>query len=502
MKKIIIIIFSFILIGCFDSHDSKLTEKTEQQSEAQEITLLPKFINELEKEATHNKVNLDRSDKKIGYFVLNKKRWEFLFDDDNSIKRIKSICRHSTNHLISIHIKSMPLKVFFNYFSEFIDRNIIVAPSVEGDISIEFKNLSWKQALMIILQSKSLAERNIGNAIYVAPLSEISEYDKKQQELSEKAPMKTLMYRLNYAKATDVIKLLQDNKQSLLPKQGHAAVDERTNSILVRASEQQLTEIKSFLKQLDIPVPQVLIEARIVNLDDDCEKELGVRFGITSGHHLTGSLDGASEMAGGKSPANVKPEDRLNVDLPALNSHAGKMGLALFKLTGGTSLDLELSALESEGRAEIISNPKLMTANQQPATIEAGEEIPYQESVAQGVTSTSFKKAVLRLEVTPQITPDKKIILHLKVNQDKRSSQEIKGVPAIDTRHINTQIVVEDGQTVVLGGIYEHTKTNGEERIPFFADLPIFGVLFRHEKTINNRRELLIFVTPNIVNTE
>ena len=379
--------------------------------------------------------------------------------------------------------------------------NIVVSPSVSGDLSIRLHNLPWKQALMLILQSKSLGERKVGEAIYIAPLSELSEYDKKQQELDAKAPMKTTIIRLNYAKAAEVVKLLQDKKQSLLSKQGHVAVDTRTNSLLVRTNENQLTEIRAFLKRLDIPIKQVLIEARIVNIDDDYEKELGVRFGLTSGHHVSGSLDGANELAGGTSPADIKPEDRLNVDLPALNSNAGRLGIALFKLTKGTLLDLELSAMESEGRAEIISNPRLMTANQQTATIEAGEEIPYQESVAQGVTSTSFKKAVLRLEVSPQVTPDKKIILHLKVNQDKRSNKEVKGVPSIDTRHVETQVLIGDGQTVVLGGIYEHTKTKGVERVPFFADLPILGVLFRHQKTINNRRELLIFVTPKIVDS-
>ncbi|MBN1684719.1 MAG: type IV pilus secretin PilQ [Gammaproteobacteria bacterium] len=308
----------------------------------------------------------------------------------------------------------------------------------------------------------------------------------------------TQINRLIYVKASDIAKLFKEQNQSWL-KNTSILADTRTNSLLIRASNKDINTFHAFIKALDVPMPEVLIEAYIVSLDNNYEDELGIKFGVTSGHHISGTIKGANELAEGRAPSDIDPADRLNVNLPAVANNAGHLGIALFKLSKKTLLDMELSALESEGRAEILSNPRLLTTNQNPAIIESGEEIPYQENVSQGVTATAFKKAVLKLEVTPQITPNKKIILTIKVNQDKRSSNEVQGVPSINTRQITTQVLMNDGQTVVLGGIYEFTKTDHKEQIPFLGDIPIIGVLFRYKKKTDNRRELLVFITPRIV---
>ncbi len=401
---------------------------------------------------------------------------------------------------ISVNFDNISIQSALKWLAKFNKKNYIVSPMVKDDVSLHLEDVTSKQALDALLKTQGLSRLNEGNVVFIAPLEEIARRKKQLQVVPQALQLTTEIIKLKYAKASDMAKLLKNKGQGIMSKEGQVSVDERTNSLLIKESAQQIKVINSLIKKLDIAVPQVAIETRIVNIDDDYEKELGVKFGITGGRHLSGTLKGANDIAGGESMSNVNPEDRLNVDLPTTMRNSGRIGLALFKLTQGTLIDLELSALESEGRAEIISTPRLLTANQQQASIESGEEIPYQEQAsAQGATKTAFKKAVLSLKVTPQITPDKKIILYLQINQDKRSSREVLGVPAIDTRQIKTQVLVNNGQTVVLGGIYEQTRLNSVERVPFFSDLPGIGVLFRHRKVVNNRRELLVFVTPNIV---
>ncbi len=390
--------------------------------------------------------------------------------------------------ITALNLRTVPTRTALEWLAKFAHANIVVSHAAQGEITLGLKNVSWQKAMDVILFSNGLFEKKVGNIIYIAPLSEIQSHEKQQRSIEAETPLHTKLLSLNYANAGNIVKLLKDKDRSLLSKSGSVSFDARTNSILVRDNQASINEIQHFIKKLDIPVPQVLIEARIVNIDSDYEKDLGFKFGTVNDQQN----DSSSEK-------NTNGD--LNTDLPSLSGKAGLFNLALFKIAKGTLLDLELSALESEGRAEIISNPKLLTANQQPAMIESGEEIPYQNTVAQGVTSTTFKNAVLRLKVTPQINPDNKIILHLELNQDKRGSKEFKGVPTIDTRKINTQVLINDNQTVVLGGIYEQTKTNGVQRIPFLGKLPLIGALFRHKKTINTRRELLVFVTPKIIKT-
>jgi type IV pilus assembly protein PilQ len=405
----------------------------------------------------------------------------------------------ANNQNISLSFNDTPVREVLNWLTQYSDTNIIVSQAVQENMSISLKNVTWQQALAAVLKSQGLAEKKVGKVLYVASIDEMAKRRKQEQDLLIKLPLKTKLIKMKYAKAQDIAKLLKGKNKKTLSQNGRVMTDDRTNSLIIRDHESKLKEISFFVRKLDVQAPQVLIEARIVNMDKDYEKELGVRFGLTGGKHISGTLKAANKLAGGTAPSQVNPLERLNVDLPAVATNAAHFGMALFKLANGTFVDLELSALESEGHAEITSNPRLLTANQQTATIESGEEIPYQQAVAEGVTATEFKKAVLSLQVTPQITPNHKIILELKVNQDKRSSMEVKGVPAINTRQIHTRVLVDDGQTVVLGGIYEHMKTDGVRKVPWLGDLPFVGALFRYKKEINNHRESLIFVTPKII---
>ena len=362
-----------------------------------------------------------------------------------------------------------------------------------------------KAKLDLILKTKGLSERKVGNVILVAPSAEISAMEKQQLQeelqVEELAPLTSELLQINYAKASDLANLLKTKGNSVLSSRGNVSVDQRTNTLWIQDTSDRIEVTRHLVHKLDVPVKQVLIESRIVVVNKDFAKDLGVRFGVSKEDHLSGTLDGASEMAAGTAAADVPVTDRLNVDLAAapVTGEAGTIGLALAKLGNGILLDLELSALESEGMGEVISSPRLITANQQPAFIESGEEIPYQEATSSGATAIAFKKAVLSLKVTPQITPDNRIILDLTVNQDTPSTQLFLGVPAILTKEIQTNVLVNNGQTLVLGGIYKQDKTNSVERIPFLGTLPWVGALFRTTSESISHEELLIFITPKII---
>lgn len=371
--------------------------------------------------------------------------------------------------VINVDFNHAPLPEVLTYLARFSKKNVVIDQTVQGDLSIHLENVSWEKALQIILLSHGLSQHVDDNIIYIAPTDEMAKQEKMELDATNDSPLITKLLPLNYAKASDMASLLQSKEQNLLSNRGHVSTDNRTNTLLIRDNEKQIDEIIQLIKQLDIPVKQVLIEARIVNIDQDHERDLGIRWSATN--------------------------NEIN---SATNSNAASSGLALMKISKNIELDLELSALESEGLAEIMSNPKLMTANQQPAKIESGEEIPYQEKAGENTTTIAFKKAVLSLEVTPQITPNKKIILLLNVTQDKPTSTEVKGVPTISAKHIQTQVLVDNEQTVVLGGIYEKTTIHNIDRVPFISKIPIIGKLFQRNYDTNSRRELLIFVTPKI----
>jgi type IV pilus assembly protein PilQ len=420
-----------------------------------------------------------------------------------------------TGDKLSLNFQSIEVRAVLQLLADFTEMNLVTSDTVQGNLTLRLKNVPWDQALDIILKTKGLAMRQNGNVMLIAPAAEIAAREKQelaaQKQLIELEPLYSEIIEINFAKATDLATLLSSNTEEtgagvtgFLSSRGSATVDLRTNSLLLRDTPEQLVQIKKLVAKLDIPVRQVLIESRIVIANNDFTKELGVRFGTsaqsnTLGAGVTGNLGGLSvDGANDRVSPAIPSATNLNVDLPVSNP-AGSIALALAKLPFGTLLELELSALEAEGKGEVISSPRVITSNQATAIIEQGTEIPYQEASSSGATSVSFKKAVLSLEVTPQITPDDKIIMDLKVNKDQAVFDPRFTVPSIDTKKVETQVLVENGETVVLGGVYEQTKSNGVSRVPFFGDLPYVGFLFKQTTNVDNKQELLIFVTPKII---
>ena len=417
-----------------------------------------------------------------------------------------------TGEKLSLSFQDIEVRSVLQLIADFTGLNMVVSDSVQGNITLRLQNVPWDQALDIILKTKGLAKRRNGNVILVAPAQEIAAREqnelKAQQQVEKLAPLQTEYLQVNYAKATDIAKLLKSDKNSLLSTRGNVTVDDRTNTLIVQDTAENLTDIRGLLAKLDIPVRQVLIESRIVIATDDFSRDLGVRFGY-SGNNRIQNTDNVGGVVGGTQPGYVNyggisgievpagsGNEGLMVDLPAINS-AASVGMAIGKI-GTWLLQLELSAMETENQGQVISSPRVITANQKEAKIEQGVEIPYQEASSSGATSVSFKKAVLSLQVTPQITPDDRIIMDLTVNKDS-VGQVFSGIPSVDTRQIATQVLVDNGETVVLGGIYERNKNHVINRVPFFGDLPIVGALFRNKQNTNNNSELLIFVTPKIL---
>jgi type IV pilus assembly protein PilQ len=417
---------------------------------------------------------------------------------------------------LSLNFQNIEVRAVLQLLADFTGMNLVTSDTVQGNLTLRLKNVPWDQALDIILKTKGLAMRQNGNVMLVAPAAEISAREKQelesQRQLVELEPLYSELIEINFAKASELAVILDsDTSESdgagvtgFISDRGSVTVDERTNSLLLRDTADQLVQIRKLIEQLDIPVRQVLIESRIVIANNDFSKDLGVRFGASkyqdsSGKYVTdkaisGTLEGTREIIAGDSPTG---DNGLNVNLPVLNP-AGTFALALAKLPFGQLLELELTAMQQEGKGEIISSPRVITSNQQTAIIEQGTEIPYQEASSSGATSVSFKEAVLKLEVTPQITPDDRIVMDLQVNKDE-VGEIFLGVPSIDTRSVKTQVLVDNGETVVLGGIYEQSKVKGSTRVPFFGDLPYVGFLFKSTQTDDTKRELLVFVTPKII---
>ncbi len=421
------------------------------------------------------------------------------------IKRAKLKKQVFTGKRISLNFQNVAVRSVLQLIADFTKQNLVVSDGVSGNITLRLNQIPWDQALSIILKTRGLVKRQMGDVMLIAPASEVTAREKQElaqiQQSKALAPLLSELMQINYAKAADIAALVNNKENTMLSKRGRINVDVRTNSIWIQDTAAKLQEIKDLVVKLDIPVRQVLIEARIVIVNKDTEKNLGIRWGVTNPDIISGTLEGANVMRGGTDPSAVPLSQRLNVDLaaPLTTGTAGTFGLALAKIGKGVLLDLELSALESEGKGEVISSPRLITANQQAASIEAGEEIPYQEAASSGATTIAFKKAVLSLLVTPQITPDNKIILDLAVNQDQPSTQRFNGVPAILTKQIETNVLVNNGQTIVLGGIYKQDTKEAINRVPFFSDIPLIGALFKNRQDIVKREELLIFITPKII---
>ncbi len=412
-----------------------------------------------------------------------------------------------TGKRISLNFQHIKIRAVLQQLADFTGLNIVVSDKVQGSITLKLNNIPWDQALDIILTTQGLDKRQTANIILVdtkASFDRKQEQQLKNQQIIEQLePIRSELLQINYAKAADIAILIKDKQNSLLSEKGKMSVDIRTNTIWIQDSGTKLKEIRRLLKRLDVPVKQVLIEARIVQMSKGFAQDLGVRWGVSQLNHLNGTLPGVYPVEQDSGSVDVLSyTKRLNLDLiavPAAGFAPAAVGVALAKLGDNILLDLELSALESEGHAELISSPRLITTNQQPAVIDSGQEIPYQESSASGATSVAFKKAVLSLKVTPQITPDNKILMDLKINQDTTSTQLFNGAPAILTKEIQTNVLVNNGQTIVLGGIYQQDKSKTITRVPFLGKLPVVGNLFKNTRISWTNDELLIFITPKVI---
>ena len=432
---------------------------------------------------------------------------------------------------LTLNFQDIETRAVLQLLAETSGRNIVVSDTVQGNVTLRLRNVPWDQALDIVMTTKGLDMRQNGNVIIVAPAEEIAAREtadlEAKQAISELEPMYSEFLQVNYAKASDLAGLISGGSggsggaNSLLSDRGSIAVDDRTNTLLVQDTAERLQDIRRLVSTLDVPIKQVLIETRIVVVNDDFSRDLGVRFGVSgfgadpeNGEIIagTGSGVGANHMVTSFVDNLLDPTsntllefpqltDRYNVNVPIADA-AGRLGLAI--LEGDFLIDLELTALEAEGRGEIVSTPRVITANQTEARIEQGVEIPFQQSASSGATTIQFKKAVLSLTVTPQITPDNNIIMDLRVHKDNVGDIISTGglggtVPSIDTRSVETQVLVADGQTVVLGGIYETERRETIKKVPFLGDIPVLGALFRSKQRVDNKSELLIFVTPRIL---
>ncbi len=427
-----------------------------------------------------------------------------------------------TGEKLSLNFQNIEVRAVLQLLAEFTGMNLVTSDTVQGSLTLRLRDVPWDQALDVILKTKGLDKRINGNVMLVAPAAEILARERQELEarrqLVDLEPLFSDFIEISFAKASDIAGILQSSSQQsgasertgFLSERGSVTVDERTNSLLIRDTSSQLSEIRRFIDRLDIPVRQVLIESRIVIANNDFTRELGVRFGAsarsrTLGAGTDGSLRGMQVDSDNRNLINpsrgagtqLGNTNNLNINLP-VTEPAGQVALALAKLPLGMILELELSAMQAEGKGEIISSPRVVTSNQSQATIEQGTEIPYQEASSSGATAVSFKQATLKLDVTPQITPDDRIVMDLEVNKDE-VGEIFQGVPSVDTRSVKTQVLVDNGETVVLGGIYEQISITNTERVPFFGDLPYVGFMFRNNLNEDRRRELLVFVTPKII---
>lgn len=417
---------------------------------------------------------------------------------------------------ISLSFQSIDIRALLQIIADVAGVNMVVSDSVKGDIAMRLQNVPWDQALDIILRSKGLGMRQQGNVMMVAPVEEIAAREKAeleaQKQQTELAPLRSEIIQVNYAKASDIKALLGSDKTSMLTDRGRVTVDERTNTLLVLETREKIEEIRQLVARLDIPVRQVLIESRIVIANEDFAREIGTRFGVSTIGNIgntrigqSGTNIGSQTIAhGGAAPTAVRADgtvtsDGYSVNLPTTDA-APSIGWTI--LGSQFQIDLELQALQTEGRGEVISSPRVVTANGKQATIEQGREIPYQTSSGNTGTNTQFKKAVLSLTVAPQITPDNRVIMDLNVTNDSQGENVTTGTgsaPAIDTRKLDTQVLIRSGDTVVLGGVFQRETSDSASKVPLLGDIPLLGFLFRNSDRSDTKRELLIFVTPKVL---
>ncbi|WP_105264986.1 type IV pilus secretin PilQ [Pseudoalteromonas sp. T1lg76] len=471
------------------------------------------------KEGSNSRIEIDTTDA----FDYNYQQLDNIFtitlEKDESKRSFLGNGKDYQGRPMSLNFQDISIRAVLQIIADYNGFNLVVSDSVSGNITLRLDGVPWDQALDIVLRVKGLDKRMEGSILMVAPTEELAAREAKElkakQQVEDLEPLYSEYIQLNYAKAQEFADLLQTDVNSILSNRGSVSVDARTNTLLIKDTAKSIENVRRMVETLDVAVKQVVIESRMVTVRDNIQEDLGIRWGFsdsnggwlngTSPTNATGTLTGVSgNLIGATDIANnASPSvgDRLNVNLPVINP-AGSIGMHVAKLANGQLIDLELSALEQENKGEIIASPRITTANQKKARIEQGTEIPYVQSASSGATTVTFKKAVLSLEVTPHITPDNKVILDLAITQDTRGDTVDTATGpavAIDTQRIETQVLVENGQTVVLGGIYQQQIINSARKVPLLGDVPYLGALFRSTSERNEKRELLIFVTPKIM---
>lgn len=421
---------------------------------------------------------------------------------------------------LSLNFQDIDVRSVLQLIADFTDLNLVASDTVQGNITLRLQNVPWDQALALVLKTKGLDKRQVGNVLLVAPADEIAARERQelesQRQIAELAPLRREVVQVNYAKAADIARLFQSvtNNAASAEDRGSIAVDDRTNNIIAYQTQERLDELRRIVAQLDIPVRQVMIEARIVEANVNYDKALGVRWGGSyvgdqwSAYGKDGARsiddDGVVRLPGTDTVGEFKLEDGVApvpfVDMGVLSSTSG---LGIGFISNHVLLDLQLSAMEKSGNGEVVSQPKVMTADKETAKILKGTEVPYQEASSSGATSTSFKEAALSLEVTPQITPDNRIIMEVKVTKDAPDFRNaVNGVPPIDKNEVNAKILVSDGETVVIGGVFSNSQSKSVDKVPFLGDVPFLGRLFRRDVVMDSKSELLVFLTPRILNNQ
>ena len=408
---------------------------------------------------------------------------------------------------LSLNFQDIDVRSVLQLIADFTNLNLVASDTVQGGITLRLQNVPWDQALDLVLKTKGLDKRKVGNVLLVAPADEIAARERQelesQKQIAELAPLRRELLQVNYAKAADIAKLFQSvtSAEAKVDERGSITVDERTNNIIAYQTQDRLDELRRIVAQLDIPVRQVMIEARIVEANVDYDKSLGVRWGGSiqnkGNWNTSGVSNGSSTTIG--TPGSTSTNSPF-VDMGTVNNTSG-IGIAF--ITDNVLLDLELTAMEKTGNGEIVSQPKVVTSDKETAKILKGTEIPYQEASSSGATSVSFKEASLSLEVTPQITPDNRIIMEVKVTKDEPDYlNKVQDVPPIKKNEVNAKVLVNDGETIVIGGVFSNTQSKVVDKVPFLGDVPYLGRLFRRDVVSEKKSELLVFLTPRIMNNQ
>ncbi|UNG19211.1 type IV pilus secretin PilQ [Stutzerimonas zhaodongensis] len=414
---------------------------------------------------------------------------------------------------LSLNFQDIDVRSVLQLIADFTDLNLVASDTVQGNITLRLQNVPWDQALDLVLKTKGLDKRQVGNVLLVAPADEIAARERQeleaQRQIAELAPLRREVVQVNYAKASDIARLFQSvtDKGGDSEDRGSIAVDDRTNNIIAYQTQERLDELRRIVAQLDIPVRQVMIEARIVEANVDYDKSLGVKWGgnvnLNGNWSAYGRGAGLKLEEGGDEGDTV--ESPFNLPFVDLGATGATSGIGLGFVSNNAILDLQLSAMEKTGNGEVVSQPKVVTADKETAKILKGSEVPYQEASSSGATSTSFKEAALSLEVTPQITPDNRIIMEVKVTKDEPDFSQAAstgGIPSIRKNEVNAKVLVTDGETIVIGGVFSNTQSKSVDKVPFLGDLPFVGRVFRRDLVQDRKSELLVFITPRIMNNQ